>query len=606
MTLTLNTVNDVFCHVGGRGQERVVLWQDASGAWHPITSNELYVRVRALAAEFQAWGIVKGDRIAILSENRWEWPVTDFAALAIGAVDVPLYPTLTAEQTAYALKDSGARIAVVSTKSQYAKVNSIRQQTAIERVIVMDGLHEGDGNSGPGTEHDIAFADLMEGAGEGRTLDPEFDALVDSVQPDDLATIIYTSGTTGESKGVMLTHRNIASNLNHSTTPFGFTRKDSCISFLPLSHITARHLDYAMFCRDATLAYCPTVDKLPKALLELKPTILVAVPRVYEKFRDTVKRKSAAASPLKQKIAAWALDVGKKNREKILSGKLPGSLSWKLADKLVFSKIRAAFGGHVGAAIAGGAPLGVDTASWFADASIRIFEGYGLTETSPVIALNYPQAYRMGSVGKALPNVECRFAEDGELEVRGPAIFIGYWNKPEQTAENFTEDGFFKTGDIGRMDEDGFIYITDRKKELIKTSNGKFIAPQPIENKLKAHTIIGQAALVGDKQKFISVLLSPNLATLREHAKAAGIDIADAAELVKDVRVQAMFEEAVSDVNGTLANFEFIKRTKVVPEEWSLETGELTPTLKLKRRVIVQKYGAEIAAFYGDGRSQGS
>jgi long-chain acyl-CoA synthetase len=352
-------------------------------------------------------------------------------------------------------------------------------------------------------------------------------------------------------------------------------------------------------CSGATLAYCPKFDLLPAAMKALKPTIFVAVPRVYEKIRQAVEGKSAA-SPVKSKILSWALAKGKSHRPKTLEGKTPWGLGWKLADKLVFAKIREAFGGQVNVFISGGAPLGMDTAGWFADAGIRIFEGYGLTETSPVIALNYPNAHRIGTVGKALSNVECRFAEDGELEVRGPSVFPGYWKKEKDTAEVFAADGWFKTGDIGNLDSDRFLSITDRKKELLKTSGGKLIAPQPIENKLKANSLVAQAAMVGDKHKFACVLISPNFAALETWAKGQGISTADHAALVKDPKVVKAYQEVVDKVNSGLAHFEDMKRICVVPDEWSIEGGELTPSMKLKRRVVEKKYAKEIAEFYAD------
>jgi long-chain acyl-CoA synthetase len=586
----LATVNDVFARAAGREDRAVMLWQDPQGAWKPITSAELYGRVRALADALRGWGVVKGDRVAILSENRWEWPATDFAVLAIGAVDVPLYPTLTPEQIGYMLRDSGAKVAVLSSREQYEKLLAAGELPELEHVVVMDAGEFANAES---------FDSLMQGAKERQQRDADFDAMAKSVQPEDLATLIYTSGTTGEPKGVMLTHSNLASNVNVSTLPLGFTNRDSCISFLPLSHVTARHLDYALMCHGARLAYCPKFDLLAAAMKAVKPTIFVAVPRVYEKIRQAVEGKSAV-SPVKSKILSWAIATGMKHRAETLEGKTPGGLGWKLASKLVFGKIREAFGGCVEVFISGGAPLGMDTAGWFADAGIVIFEGYGLTETSPVIALNYPNAHRIGTVGKAMPNVQCRFAEDGELEVKGPSIFTGYWKKEKETAEVFTSDGWFKTGDIGNVDKDGFVSITDRKKELLKTSGGKLIAPQPIENKLKANSLIGQAALVGDKHKFACVLISPNFAALEVWAKGQGIAAGDRAALVKDARVVKLYQEIVDKVNQGLANFESMKRMCLVPEEWSLEDGTLTPSMKLKRRVVEKKYAKEIGEFYAD------
>jgi long-chain acyl-CoA synthetase len=354
-----------------------------------------------------------------------------------------------------------------------------------------------------------------------------------------------------------------------------------------------------MMFHGARLAYCPKFDLLPAAMKAVKPTVFVAVPRVYEKIRQSVEGKSAA-SPVKLKILNWALETGKKHRNELLAGKTPAGLGWKIANKLVYSKIREAFGGCAACFISGGAPLGVDTAGWFADVGIRIFEGYGLTETSPVIALNYPNAHRIGTVGRALANMECRFAEDGELEVKGPSIFVGYWKKEKETKEAFTADGWFRTGDIGNIDRDGYLSITDRKKELLKTSGGKMIAPQPIENKLKANVLVGQAALVGDKHKFACVLISPNFAALEGWAKGQGISAGDHAALVKDAKVVKAYQEIVDKVNRGLPNYESMKRMSVVPEEWSVEDGTLTPSMKLKRRVVERRYAREIAEFYAD------
>ena len=586
----LVTMNDVLVRATGRGDVEVMLWQDRDGAWKPISSNELYGRVRALADVFRGWGLGKSDRIAILSENRWEWAVTDFATLAIRGVDVPLYPTLTPEQIGYMLRDSGAKAIVVSSRELYEKVVAAGDLPELAHVVVMDA------GEFSGAE---SFAKLMDGAKAREQRDSAFDAMLKETNPEDLATIIYTSGTTGEPKGVMLTHGNLASNVNYSTGELGFSEKDSCISFLPLSHVTARHLDYAMMCHGARVAYCPKFDLLPAAMKAVKPTVLVAVPRVYEKIRQAVEGKSAL-SPVKLKILSWAVATGRKHRAEVLVGKKPGGLSWKIADKLVFSKIREAFGGCAEVFISGSAPLGLDTAGWFADVGIRIFEGYGLTETSPVISLNFPNAHRIGTVGKALENVQCRWAADGELEVKGPSVFQGYWKKDKESAEAFTADGWFKTGDIGNIDADGYLSITDRKKELLKTSGGKFIAPQPIENKLKANVLVGQAALVGDKHKFACVLISPNFAALEGWAKGQGIATGDHAALVKDAKVAQAYQEIVDKVNAGLANFESIKRVRVVPEEWSVEDGSMTPSMKLKRRVVEQRYAKEIGELYAD------
>ena len=348
-----------------------------------------------------------------------------------------------------------------------------------------------------------------------------------------------------------------------------------------------------------TLAYCPKFDQVSTAMKRVRPTLLVAVPRVYEKIRQAVEGKSHGA---KKMILNWALAVGRKHRAETLAGKQPGGLGWKLADKLVFSKIRAAFGGRVRFFVSGGAPLGMDTAGWFADVGIRILEGYGLTETSPLIAVDNPQQHRIGTVGPVLQNVEVRFAPDGELEVRGPSVFHGYWNKPDETAAAFTADGWLRTGDIGMIDADGFLSITDRKKEMLKTSGGKMIAPQPIENKLKARMLVANAALVGDKHKFACVLISPNFAILESWARVKGVvyPAGDRKALVAVPQVVARYQRIVNEVNATLAPYQTIKRIAVVPDEWTVEGDELTPSMKLKRRVVEQKYAAQIAEFYRD------
>ncbi|MGH9600462.1 MAG: AMP-dependent synthetase/ligase, partial [Terracidiphilus sp.] len=354
-----------------------------------------------------------------------------------------------------------------------------------------------------------------------------------------------------------------------------------------------------MYNHGAQVAYCSQFDKLPQAMREVRPTVIVGVPRVYEKIRQAVESKSAL-SPVKKRILAWAVELGARHRDTVYDGREPSSLLWKLACKLVYGKVREAFGGRVDTFISGGAPLGLDTTRWFASVGIALWEGYGLTETSPVIALNSPVRHRMGSVGRPLPNVELKLAEDGELLVRGPAVFAGYWNKLAENAECFDAEGWFRTGDIAHLDADGFLFITDRKKDLLKTSGGKLVAPQPIENKLKANALVAQAALVGDKHKFISALIAPNFPALEAWAEQHGVECAPRAALVADSRVQALYGELVNDVNSGLANFESVKRFRLVAEEWTQETGELTPSMKLRRRVIAERYAAVIAALYAD------
>ena len=589
--LSLSTINDLFSRVAAASNPRAILWQDEFGLWQPISSDQIYQRVRALAQAFLSWGAQKGDRIALIAENRWEWAITDFAALAIGAVDVPIYPTLTGEQIAALVADAGCRIAVVSTRQQFDKLNAVRSLTQLRRILIMDS---------PAPEGATAFRDVLAGADErGTERDPVFDALAHSVEPKDLATLIYTSGTTGEPKGVTLTHHNIASNQNIAAVDFDFNPTDALISFLPLSHVTARALDYVMYGHGVQVAYCSHFDKLPEAMRQIQPTVFVGVPRVFEKIRQEVERR-ASLSPFKKRLLAWAVAQGAKHRDTVYDGRKPDSQMWKLADKLAYSKVREAFGGRVRIFVVGGAPLGIDTAEWFASVGMALWEGYGLTETSPVIALNTPLRHRMGAAGMPLPNLDLKFAEDGELLVRGPSVFAGYWQKPELDAECFDAEGWFRTGDIGHLDADGFLFITDRKKELLKTSGGKMVAPQPIENKLKNNALVAQAALVGDRHKFICVLISPNFAALTDWAKKQGIESSSRADLVADSRVVALFGEIVQDVNRNLANFQTLKRFRVVAEEWTEAGGELTPSMKLKRRVITARYAEAIDAFYAD------
>ena len=583
--LDFGTINDLFERMSHRGNTTVALWK-SGGDWKPISSQQMYGRVRAVVELLQSWGIQRGDRVALVSENRWEWPVVDFAVLAIGAVDVPLYQTLTPEQMGYILRDAGAKAIFVSTRQQFAKLVGAGEIPSLERVVAFD-----DGNF----ENATSFSEVLKRAPELESPDAGFDALLKQTKPEELATIVYTSGTTGDPKGVMLTHRNLADNLRFSTDGLRIVEGDSSISFLPLSHALARHLDYAIYGNGGKIAYLPKFDDLIGAMKAVKPTIFLAVPRVYEKVRQGTEHKSTG---MKLKILNWAIWQGETHRKELMEGTTPGALGWKIANKLVYSKLKEAFGGQVKIWVSGGAPLGMDSAKWFLDMGIRIFEGYGLTETSPVISRNTYDGYRVGTVGKVIPNLEIRTASDGEIETRGTSVFTGYWQRDEATKKEFTEDGWFKTGDIGKF-EDGFLSITDRKKELIKTSGGKYIAPQPIEGKLKVDSLVGNAAVVGDARKFAAVLISPNLQALERWAAANGVAKKEPAELVKDPKVKAQYESIVKNVNTGLEHHETIKKVCVVAEEWNIETGELTPSMKLKRRVILENYKDKIDALYG-------
>lgn len=579
------TLTDVFFTVVGRDHDRVMLHR-VDGDWIPVPAAQLRRWVMAAARQLRDWGIKKGDRVALLSENRPEWAIVDFATLLLGGIVVPIYATQTPEQVLYVLNHSEARIAAVSTRAQYLKVESIREHTKLERIVVMDALYE---------YQDVPrMTDICNGsdASEGA----EIADIAHAIQPDDVATLIYTSGTTGTPKGVILSHGNIASNVGVSAQLVGIGAEDTAISFLPLSHITARHVDYLLFLRGVSVAYCPNFDDLPRTLQEIRPTLFVGVPRVYEKIHNQVQHDTRGT---KRKIFDWALSVGRKHRDLTLDDKVPNSLAWKLANKLVFSKVRAGLGGRCRLFLSGGAPLGRELASWYADLGIRIDEGYGLTETSPVIAVNVPSQHRLGTVGKVLSNLELKIASDGEVLVRGPSVFKGYWNMEEETAGAF-EDGWFKTGDVGHLDDDGYLSITDRKKDLIKTSGGKFIAPQPIENSLKANLFVGEAAVVGDKRRFPAVLIVPNFPALQEWASAQDLKTTSRKELVRAHQVQSLYETIVQDLNQNLAQFERLKKVLVLPEELSISDGTLTPSMKLRRRHLEQRYHKQIDALYAE------
>lgn len=577
------TLNDIFFAIAERRQERLMLVREGN-QWTSISGQEFYRNVTGMARALRRWGLNKGDRLAILSENRPEWTITDFASLLLGVVVVPIYATLTAPQTAYILTDSGTRVVVVSTQQQLDKVLSIKDQTAVERIVVMDPVN---------TAYAEPMQRLMQ---EGRSeRDPDLEARASAVTQDDLASIVYTSGTTGTSKGVQLSHGNLTSNVLNSLKGFDIGENEISVSFLPLSHVTARHVDFAFLHRGVTLAYCSFIEQLPQTLLEVEPTIFVAVPRVYEKIHGQVEQK-ASGFP-KRSIYRWALSVGNTHRPRVLTGQRPKALSWRLADKLVYSQVRARMGGRVRLFVSGGAPLGRELAAWYASIGIRIHEGYGLTETSPVIATNTPRAHKIGTVGRPLGNIEVRIADDSEILVRGPSVFRGYWNRPEETKNAFV-DGWFKTGDIGNLDEDGFLSVTDRKKDLLKTSGGKFIAPQPIENAMKLNALIGTAVVLGDRRKFASVIISPQFPLLEEWARTNHVSFSSREELIADPKVQALYEDIVAEVNRGLARFETLKKILLVPDEFTANDGTLTPTFKLRRKAIEERYRKEIDDLY--------
>lgn len=577
------TLNDIFQSIAEHGHERVMLAQE-SAQWKPITARELHCYVLGVARAFRKWGLEKGDRVAILSENRPEWAIADFASFLVGGAVVPIYATLTADQTAYILADSQARIAVVSSLQQLEKVISVKNQTALERILIMDAVE---------TSHAIQMRELMNTA--SLRSDSALEAYAHTITADDLASIVYTSGTTGTAKGVQLTHGNLTSNVLHSMEGFEVSCQDISVSFLPLSHVTARHADLALLYHHVTLAYCARLEELPEILLEVRPTVFVGVPRVYEKIYSQVRQ--AAESRAKRAIYRWALSVGCAHQQKVLTGETPASPAWKLADWLLFSKVRARLGGRVRIFVSGGAPLGAELAQWYASIGIRIHEGYGLTETSPVIAINTPRAYNLGTVGRPLRNVEVKIAGDGEILVRGPSVFRTYWNNPQETRDAFA-DGWFKTGDVGSLDQEGFLSVTDRKKDLLKTSGGKFIAPQPLENSLKLHNLIGTAVVLGDRRKFACVIIAPHFSLLEEWARRNHISFSSREDLVSHREINALYESIVAEVNKGLARYEKLKKILLVPHEFSANDGTLTPTLKLRRKAIEERYRRQIDELY--------
>jgi long-chain acyl-CoA synthetase len=581
--MSLRTLNDIFFAIAGR-DDRVVMMHRQAVRWVSISSSEFYRNVVGVSRTLQEHGVTKGDRVAILSENRPEWTIADFACLLMGAVVVPIYATLTHEQAAYILRDSGARAIFVSSEKQLEKVQRVRDQTPLKAVVVMDAVK---------AEQVFSMQEWMQnGPSES---DPRFDAIGRTANPHDLATIIYTSGTTGTPKGAMLTHGNMVANLNVSLSDFPMGEGEISISFLPLSHVTARHVDFSMLNQGVTIAYVSFLDQLPQALLEVRPTIFVGVPRLYEKVYAQVEQR-VKGFPKKQ-IYRWAMSVGRAHRAEILCGRTPTSLAWKIADRLLYSKVRGGMGGRPELFISGGAPLGRELAEWYADIGIRLHEGYGLTETSPVIAVNTPKAHKLGTVGKPLPNVEVRIAADGELLVRGPSVFQGYWNKEEETKSAFSE-GWFKTGDIGNLDAEGFLSITDRKKDLIKTSGGKFIAPQPLENSLKHNALIAEAVVLGDRRKFPAVLIAPCFPRLEDWARANQIVFSSRQELIQQGKVRELYEGLVAELNQSLAHFEQLKKVVLAAEEFSAENGLLTASMKLRRRAVEEHYRRQIEEIY--------
>ena len=567
------------------------------GGWRAVSSEEFRRAVEELSLGLAALGVEAGDRVALLSENRPEWAYTDMAALAARAADVPIYPTLTAPQVLYVLKDSEAKVVVVSTPDQAAKVAAVRDQAPHLRHVV--GMEEG-ASFPPGV---LRLEEVRE-TGRARLAERP-DAVRQrsaEVRPDDLATIIYTSGTTGDPKGVMLTHANIVFDVKASTAAFaGLHQDDVALSFLPLCHIFERMAEYLMLHHGVTIAYAEGVDQVVGNMAEVRPTLMCSVPRFYEKVHARVLEKVAGDPAWRRRLFRWALRVGSDAFWHRVRKTRPGAalrLQHAVADRLVFKKIRARVGGRIRIFISGGAPLAKEVAEFFGAAGLLILEGYGLSETSPVIALNLPDAMKPGTVGRPIPGVEVEIAPDGEILTRGPHVMKGYFHKPEATAEAIDARGFFHTGDVGHLDPDGFLVITDRKKDLIVTSGGKKVAPQPIENLLKTNPLFGEIVIVGNRRNFPAALVVPGFPALEGWARQQGLAFSSREELVARPEVSALYERLVQEMTPHLAQFEKIKKIALLPREFTLEAGELTPTLKVRRRVVEQTYKDVIVRLY--------
>ncbi|HEY2065152.1 MAG TPA: long-chain fatty acid--CoA ligase [Gemmatimonadaceae bacterium] len=592
------TLTKLFFDAVVRHDKPDALQVKVGGVYKPISSRELADRVRRVALGLTELGVKPGERVAILSENRPEWAIADYACLTSSLTDVPIYPNLPAEQAAYILRDAGAVAVFVSDAAQAAKIQAVRASVpAIRHVITFAPQRV------PGADHTLADVEARGAAIDDERRRNEYRMRADSVKPDDVATLVYTSGTTGEPKGVMLTHDNLWSNVMASAVQVPFEGNDVGLSFLPLSHIFERMAGhYLMFHVGCSIAYAESMDTVPVDMQTVRPTLVLSVPRLYEKMYARVLENALAGGALKKRIFFWARRVAERWADVKLAGGEPKGLlamQYALAQRLVFSKLKARTGGRLRYFVSGGAPLSPEINKFFYAAGLIILEGYGLTETSPVIAVNTPSAFRIGTVGKPVPGVEVQIAADGEVLTRGPHVMKGYFNKPDATREALDSDGWFHTGDIGEL-HDGFLSITDRKKELIVTAGGKKIAPQPIENKLKTNKYVSQAVMIGDKRKFPSVLVVPNWDQLERWAKIKNLLFNDRAQLLAMPIARAKMEKEVFGSFAGLARFETPKKMALLEHDFTIERGELTPTLKVKRRVIDKTYKSVIDELYAD------
>jgi long-chain acyl-CoA synthetase len=580
------------------GRRPVAFRAKRDGQWLELSYQQLADRVQDLSLGLLELGVSPGDRVAILSENRPEWAVADYACLAARCTDVPIYPTLPAKHVEYALCDSGAVAMFVSTRHQLEKLTSIRPRVpGLRHVISFDNGVNG---------ADVLTLDQVMARGRAaRSRHPRWKDSALAATPDDLATLIYTSGTTGDAKGVMLTHGNITSNVTTCCTLFTFRDTDECLSFLPLSHIFERMFGhYSMFHAGVVINYAESVDTVAADMERWRPTLMASVPRLYEKIYARVLERVRTGSAVKKRLFFWAKDVGERWIDRRLNGESISPVlaaQRLLADRLVFAKMRERTGGRLRFFISGGAPLPPEIARFFHAAGMPILEGYGLTETSPVIAVNTFEHLRLGTVGRPIPGVEVKIAPDGEILTRGPHVMAGYYRKPEATAEALDAEGWFHTGDIGLLDPDGFLKITDRKKDLIVTAGGKNIAPQPIESLVKTSKFVSNAVMLGDRRRFPIMLVVPNESTLTAWAAGQNLKAENFEALLQLPEVQSKVDREVRTTLRDLASFEVPKRLLLLPRDFTVESGELTPTLKIKRRVVEQHHRVAIEGLYAQG-----
>ncbi len=586
------TLVELFFGAIAKGGSNVAQMYDDGGTWRSIEHDAMYQRVRRIAAALENLGLSRGDNVGLLSENRPEWAQIDYAVMCMGAHTVPLYPTLPASQLGFIIGHAATRIVFASTAEQVAKLLEVKaSQPGLEHIIVCDDI--------PAQSGVRTLRELLDGV---TTLpaDESFRARALEARPHDIATIIYTSGTTGEPKGVMLTHNNLHSNVVASLrTAVDTGPSDIALSFLPLSHVFQRMVDYAMFSSGATIAYVSAIDKVLPSMAAVRPSVAVAVPRVYEKIYTAV----LSGTGPKRKLVLWARRIALEWTEQAFAGGKPSSwlkAQHSLADRLVYSKLRKKLGGRMRFFVSGGAPLAPDIARFFYGAGILILEGYGLTETSPVTNVNTPAQLRIGTVGRPVPGTEIRIAEDGEILVRGPQVMKGYFKNEAATAEVIDSEGWFRTGDIGSLDADGYLRITDRKKDLLVTAGGKNIAPQPIQNAVKGSRLISEALMIGDRRAYPVLLAVPNFDNLIIWAGLHGLQTTDVEALVKEPAVRAKYEEEVAARTESFARYERPKKVIVLPREFSIDAGEITPKLSIKRRVVEEHYAQEIEAMYAE------